>query len=135
HASAGAWGNLDCLPFHSRVPSTLTTPVAFISSIPFDVFDSSLPTGCPFDIEIHKRFRYWSFPFFVDAGLNPAPFQAGNDAAGDYLFYSIGPDQDQSNLGASFYVNYDPTNGTVSQGNIFRGQKNPEAVNNALAPG
>ena len=51
--------------------------------------------------------------------------------AGRWLIYSWGPDRD-SNQGGTLlgvdgvYTNYDPTNGTVSIGNIIRTQRDQE---------
>lgn len=66
------------------------------------------------------------FAPFLPEGLPDDPFSSGtlkfnfgsllfNDESGEYTVYSVGPDQkDQSGL-----ITYDPTNGTVSSGDIF----------------
>jgi len=118
--------------FHARVSSSLTTPIAYIASLPLDAFDSS-QTDNTMPQETWNRFRYWNFPYFrenpVYANLGPTTgFGRNEAAAGQWLFYSIGPDQDQGNEGAGFHVDYDPTNGTLSIGNIFRTQKNGEVL-------
>lgn len=129
------WGD-DGPPFHSRIPSHLTTPIAYITTLFHDPFDSANPTGgVPLNEEnVWRRFRYWNYDYFnanlTYGNLGPnTTFRKGNEAAGKYLMYSVGPDTDQANLGASFYTDYDATNGTVSAGNVFRSQKRPEALN------
>jgi hypothetical protein len=57
--------------------------------------------------------------------------QARKQHAGDWLIYSWGPDRSGNwyapLLGEDgVYTNYDPTNGTISIGNIIRTQRNTE---------
>ncbi|HPB29979.1 MAG TPA: hypothetical protein PLB62_00830 [Candidatus Sumerlaeota bacterium] len=44
--------------------------------------------------------------------------------------YGYGPDKDPFNsiggVSQGVYINYDPTNGTISPGNIFRTQRTPD---------
>lgn len=46
--------------------------------------------------------------------------------------YGVGPDKDAWNtygwIASLVYINYDPTNGTVSTGNVFRTQKHSEGL-------
>jgi hypothetical protein len=44
--------------------------------------------------------------------------------------YSPGPDNNVDNGGGSgsFYRPYDPTNGTISQGNVFRTQRTTDGI-------
>jgi prepilin-type N-terminal cleavage/methylation domain-containing protein len=130
-----SWGSLAEPPFHSRIPSTLTTPIAYITDLTKDVFDNApIPTsGFLANESLFRRFRYWNYPYFEASGqfnLNDpnSTFNRARRDAGKYLFYSVGPDRDQSNQGSSFYTNYDATNGTISPGNIFRTQSNPEKM-------
>jgi type II secretion system protein G len=115
---------------HARVPSYLTTPIAYISSIPYDPFipDTTLGAGSPGYVkEIGKRCAYFNYDQFTSLPLNAAfdtpALRVRKVAAGSWLMYSYGPDKDANNLTAGVYVNYDPTNGTVSAGNIFRTQR------------
>ena len=127
-------------PFHSRIGSTITTPVAYLTSLPrdpFAIFENFLAGSYPDDVarEISGRFPYWNFHWFDEAFGPPSMIRAaGNEAAGAYLLYSAGPDTNVNNGGGtgSFYVPYDATNGTVSQGNIFRTQADPEGLRYGL---
>jgi len=127
-APGGLWPTTIWPPFHSRIPSHLTTPIAYMTSLPLDPFSKAEDSTPGMPEEIDQRFRYWNYDYFDDAGFSSATYREGREAAGKYLFYSVGPDRDQGNLGNSFYIDYDPTNGTVSIGNIFRTQRNPEKV-------
>lgn len=57
-------------------------------------------------------------------------FEYAEELAGAWLMYSVGPDMDEFNrinqtgtiVSRRVYVDYDPTNGTVSVGNVFRTQ-------------
>jgi len=106
----------------------LTTPVAYISTLPADVFESTLTPP-------NNLLDYWDpvqtswlinrrFPVGSPRRIDPAE--------APYLLVSVGPD---GNLGAisvnsgwpldpllrgSVYQFYDPTNGTISTGNIYR---------------
>jgi type II secretion system protein G len=115
---------------HSRVPSYLTTPIAYITSLPFDPFipDTTLGAGSPQYVkEIGKRFAYFNFDQYtnptINSAFNTASLNSRKADAGNWLMYSYGPDKDPFNAGAGVYVNYDATNGTISTGNIFRTQR------------
>lgn len=137
------WGTFSEPPFHSRAGSVLTTPIAYMTAIPSDVFldkTTFLSPGSwggqgPAD-HLSQRIPYWNYPYFVAAGLSSDGFMRGNRAAGAWLLYSAGPDQDVSNGSGSFYTPYDATNGTVSLGNVFRTQRSSDGLDyaNFLAP-
>ncbi len=133
-------------PFHSRLPSQLTTPIAYLSTLPNDPFRSNrigVATSGAYLRNFNERFIYFNFPFFQ---LNfPGSFAPGaqnnfaisNRLAGDWLFYSVGPGGDEWNRvnpasdplnSRRVYIDYDPTNGTMSQGNIFRTQRSGEQL-------
>jgi prepilin-type N-terminal cleavage/methylation domain-containing protein len=79
----------------------LTTPVAYITAIPRDVFVYRLPTmllGGPFGV-------FGEYIHYVD--------QAALDQY--WLLFSYGPDGDME----FSELHYDPTNGTVSDGDIY----------------
>ncbi len=124
YGTGGTWGSI-APPFHSRISSHLTTPISFITSIPHDPFsDKEQFLGPPFPEEVSKRYVYYNYEyFFVTYGDSALIHNRANDA-GAWLFYSPGPDRDWLNGPyGGVYLNYDPTNGTVSYGNIFRTQK------------
>jgi len=119
--TGGTWGTWNP-PFHSRIPSYLTTPVAYLSSLPHDPFIDYEQFEPWAPKEVSNRFVYYNYPYFDfppgSAGANRAI------DAGLWLFYSPGPDRLWYNEPANLvYINYDPTNGTVSLGNIFRTQR------------
>jgi prepilin-type N-terminal cleavage/methylation domain-containing protein len=108
---------------HVRTPSYLTTPIAYITSLPFDPFiPMSTLTGAAHVIAIGKRYAYYNYEQWMDTPeWNTASMQTRAAAAGAWLIYGYGPDKDPFNGPAlAVYINYDPTNGTVSTGNIFR---------------
>lgn len=128
---AGTWQwsplTSDWRQFHSRLPSVLSTPVDYVSSIDHDVFkDPAQFAGLAEWLrEINKRYVYYNYPQFKSSGSYYSATR--HHQAGDWLLYSWGPDGDNTNGGVGVYINYDPTNGTVSLGNIFRTQRSPEA--------
>lgn len=96
------------------VPERFTTPIAYMTSIPNDVFRrDSLP------IREH-RYGYHNVRQEVD---EQAPNWPPTDLKryGDWRFFSYGPRQEYL-----AYIPYDPTNGTVSDGNIIRTQLSPD---------
>ncbi len=102
----------------------LTTPVAYITSLPADVFKT--PDKSPNHI-----LDYWDAAICQEVRQVRIsdPFNTRARAA-TWVLFSLGPDrefgqiQDISNYPisatGSFTFDYDPTNGTVSLGNIFR---------------
>ncbi|MFH0793840.1 MAG: hypothetical protein V2A74_07385 [bacterium] len=132
------WGTTMTPPFHSRTSGLLTTPVAYMTDIPFDPFRSFNPV---FPMTLSLRHTYHNFDYFRAGGLIPQPpaentFTHATALAGAWLIYSVGPDKDEWNR-ISFsepfsnrrvYMDYDPTNGTLSAGNIFHTQKSPDLL-------
>jgi len=131
-------------PFHSRVPSLLTTPVAYLTSLPDDPFKvGKIPPNVANDAQLRfmpARFVYFNWAHM--RALFPSSFSSSTNfgnaerLSGAWLFYSVGPDADEFNrssnaeplVGRKVYVDYDPTNGTVSTGNIFRTAKSGERL-------
>jgi len=113
--------------FHSRIPAFLTTPVAYLSSLPIDPF-LTVPAGS-LAYSFYNRYTYYNFPQYQ--GIAGGGFVNQRRRSGDWLIYSWGPDRN-SNQAAPFlgeygvYTNYDPSNGTVSLGNIIRTQADQE---------
>jgi type II secretion system protein G len=134
-------GNPSEPPFHSRTSSLLTTPIAYIASLPLDPFRTTRepPFAMSDWVKMFKdRHIYFNFDYFrgkYPAYFNPGArnnFSIAEQLGGAYLFYSVGPDGDETNgagvnSGAN-YRDYDPSNGTISDGNIFRTQKNGELL-------
>ncbi|NUP89006.1 MAG: type II secretion system protein GspG, partial [Candidatus Sumerlaeia bacterium] len=140
HATGAMWGTLTEPPFHSRIGTQTTTPVAYITSLPFDPFaNQSDPMQSGFlttgafgggASHLNMRFIYWNVPYFAVSFVPTAARVAG----GSYILYSPGPDRNTDNGNTppyTFYRPYDPTNGTISQGNIFRSQKVSDGIDYA----
>ena len=126
----GTWGTVNEPPFHTRIPSHLTSPVPYITSIPKDPFISFEMFLDWAPKHVSERYVYYNYKYYFAywwPSSPPNPNAAGYhryEDAGEWLFYSPGPDRDWYNQpAASVYINYDATNGTVSLGNIFRTQK------------
>jgi type II secretion system protein G len=127
-------------PFHSRIPSILTTPIAYLSSLPEDPFRATrgaVITLGPFLEQFKARHIYFNYDYL--RAVFPTNFTGGDNnftvserLAGAFLFYSVGPDGDETNgagvNGRANYRDYDPSNGTISEGNIFRTQKSGELL-------
>jgi len=122
--AGGVWPTTTEPPFHSRIPNYLTTPVAFITSLPHDPFnDFKQWLTWAIGTDINQRFVYYNYPYYLEAFPTDIMRNRANDA-GYWLFYSPGPDLRWYNEPAnSVYINYDSTNGTNSLGNIFRTQR------------
>lgn len=114
------------VPMTKRL-SPLTTPIGYITRVPIDVFRTiATSDGSPLIF-------FDTYDYADVAGLNAAGSQkgAGGTSGGWWRLSSAGPDMIQSyggdiaeigviavtnNLG----VDYDPTNGTISAGDIVR---------------
>lgn len=99
----------------------LTTPVAYLTSLPRDPFLSRQPVGPPqlYGYIQSDRMR----EILLGRGLTASAL-AIVPAYGGWRLYGAGPDGDK---GADAKVNilYDPTNGTVSDGDLVRTQRKP----------
>jgi type II secretion system protein G len=128
-------------PFHSRQPSMLTTPIAYMTSLPEDAFRSSkIVLTDPYLKLFNKRYIYFNFPYlrisYPTSFTSATNFGHAEPLAGKWLFYGVGPDQDEFNripltgalVGKNVYIDYDPTNGTISRGNVFRTQNSGEKL-------
>ncbi len=120
----------------------ITTPIAYFTN--FQVRDAFVPDGRRPDTQL---FSYHTYPFrwpkkkpapvsdttaeAFNEGLNGAQFK---QIYGDWRMFSIGPENRYNNVvngpinafTGNVGLPYDPTNGTVSAGNIFRSQKGAE---------
>ncbi len=92
----------------------LTTPVAYISSIPNDPFAAE--NQAPYDWLFHRNgYMYhhiWG-PYAWGVG-EPGPYQRGRDQGLRWALASRGP-----TLAFDVYMEYDPTNGTRSRGDVI----------------
>lgn len=119
------------------VPPLLTTPNEYLKSIPsdtFDMFNNAHQGSLP--LRYTKAGDCWLFSAWADGGCyiwvpnDPPGFTGGERAIYDikdypvhYAIWSVGPDQ-QFPSGEHYPIPirlwYDPTNGTISDGNIVR---------------
>jgi len=112
----------------------LTTPIRYIGSLPMDIFDVAVPYNLR-RIDYYDSVTTWR-------AVNYLPtFENYRKAAAAYMLVSVGPDgylgvsqhgapggypTQPYNLVLTFFDVYDPSNGTISSGNIYRLQTNAE---------
>ena len=103
-------------------PYQVTSPVAYITTVPDDPFHI-VEGDDPFQT---KFIMYVSWGHYEDV-FNPAASTIGSiyRMYGKWRMSSGGPDKSRHD---SFHLLYDPTNGTVSLGQIHRTQLSPEGV-------
>jgi len=121
-----------------NVPNSLTTPIEYLTSAEacFDPF-STFRTMDPADprYQFH-RYGYFSISFSNAANL-PADWAALSpvdrlrfkDLAGHWRMDGYGPSTRSG--GWIWGPSYDPTNGTISTGAIYRNQKDSEGIQHA----
>jgi prepilin-type N-terminal cleavage/methylation domain-containing protein len=97
----------------------LTTPIAYITSIPTDPFAGNLANPLPFI----REYNYLNLKQHIANfnGVGPAWVSELIPRWGEWRMAACGPDMDR---GADIKSNivYDPSNGTVSNGDIVRCQ-------------
>jgi prepilin-type N-terminal cleavage/methylation domain-containing protein len=106
-------------PAHKFLYEALTTPVAYVTSLPADPFAAFTVTSeawRPFFV----RYFYTNFDWFTKVTEpTPPPVIAQKKAIyGTWVLAGAGPDGDRLDLAAD--IHYDATNGTVSNGDIIR---------------
>jgi len=125
-------------PFHLWTPSRLTTPVAYLSSIPLDPFQPIVhhPTWEDPATEhgrglLFKRHVFLNMKYMMLRTNKPQWYAQAVRVGGEYILMSNGPDRTYYNTPQGVANNdlralrdYDATNGTLSLGNIIRSQKN-----------
>lgn len=124
--------NPNAAGFHSRFPSYFTTPIAYLTAIPLDPFvgTNSTFSNATYPESVGKRFVFYNVPVLVD------DVQNGNDVwgglenwVGRWLMYGYGPDGTPFQGARATLLPYDPTNGTLSVGNVVRTQNNTDGIN------
>lgn len=94
----------------------LTTPVAYITSLPPEVFSTVKS----------EPYAYWSANLNDAMKYSPIYFFLFDekDKDGRWALFSRGPDMNYEAApeegGEGFLIDYDPTNGTVSNGDVMR---------------
>ncbi len=118
----------------------LTTPVAYITTIPYDIFNRPVLAAPPNGDNSCAWIDYWD-EVQTQNWLRVQKNNTTYDANGNYLIVSVGPDQymgvvkayesgsrwnyptEQPATRLTSKLFYDPTNGTISTGNIYRWQR------------
>jgi len=139
------WNNISS----PRCPNSLTTPIKYITNASMrDPFRDKEATPTGYDEDLHHRYEYCDFfgtymvyntgQIFRDRG---EIYMNGNGTSfcgyGKWSLSSYGPDQVYGTYEPdpgiwTIKVLYDPTNGTVSGGDIVRCQRFPDMKNNRV---
>jgi len=102
----------------------ITTPVAYLTRFdirdPFMVGRSERADGLIYTYGSLKTLTYISKEFDAYPGAN---LKLIEERFGEYFLLSYGPDKSGGGAGELFFIEYDPTNGVESFGNIIAGQK------------
>lgn len=124
--------------WHEHVPSTLTTPIQYLNSLPLDPFKPISPphraTPGSAILAVQGRHFYHNSAFALKCVPAFGFYKDTLRYAGEYAMFSYGPDRSYYNepvTGTGMksqgqWIDYDSTNGTISKGNIIRSQKNGE---------
>jgi type II secretion system protein G len=127
YANADPWGNY----FHSRIPNYLTTPVAYVTALyqdPFVTQNNTFTSATyPYETMVGKRYVYYETEGMVQ---NLGDYWGGTLVpwVGKWLMFGYGPDRTPFQGAKATLLPYDPTNGTVSPGNIVRCQNNVDGT-------
>ncbi|MCB2156128.1 prepilin-type N-terminal cleavage/methylation domain-containing protein [bacterium] len=118
---------------HNFLPAAVTTPVSYVTTIFVDVFAD--PGLQPSPEQSYIYYQNWDYTHRLAAAADVdlmAPMQVRSDAYGAWVMFANGPDQDRKDMapdrvGPTEIINgvYDPTNGTISNGDVIRTQRNP----------
>jgi prepilin-type N-terminal cleavage/methylation domain-containing protein len=106
----------------------LTTPVAYITNCWIDdpFVKGANVAEIPFDQQKYTYNWFSPSPLRGVEALAGYLFQEYDKFYGNWRLGSVGPDRDLFNQDATLYAAskvYDPTNGTISPGNIWRSQR------------
>ncbi len=114
-----------CYVYPSRRElSPLTTPIAYLSSVPSEVFNPHDALGNLFAEPIYDFVRYR----YERAAIPVLHVDDTRSVGRQWFLVSVGPDNQQEHLyinipiiGFAFATSaYDPTNGSISRGDVFR---------------
>jgi len=113
-------------PIYGTFGNWVTTPLAYLQR--FDFLDpfAGPDEDARADIRIYTYhdLRTWRDLVTNHSPSSPPDLAKFEQYFGNYALMSVGPDRTQGGeTGVYFWLQYDPTNGTSSPGNIWRGQK------------
>lgn len=100
-------------------PHPITSPVAYLSAFPRDVFGDKGPT------DPGEAADFWYVNWDYADEIIPDIFGELREKQGSWRLLSLGPDRfgPDSNQVTGEQIVYNPTNGSVSGGDIYRAQK------------
>lgn len=108
-------------PAHKFLTGSLTSPIAYMTSLPEDPFVQSpaLAAWAPW----WKRYFYTNFDWFtaVTAPSSPPVIAVKKGIYGTWILGGAGPDGDRLDLNRDLL--YDSTNGTISDGDVITSQR------------
>jgi type II secretion system protein G len=100
----------------------LTTPVAYLASVPIDIFQTKNDHPVPLYLRRRGNYAYGAMP--IDDESRWALASDGPDRLPNHVpiaFYPGYADDLWENPASGYdYIRYDPTNGTISIGDIWR---------------
>jgi len=116
-----AFDIIEGIPVSGVLSRSLSTPVAYlVSSVLFDPFLYGNP-ALPMD---ERLYTYQHIPTYIDRNPESTFWPAALEFYGDWRLASAGPDLTfDHGFANSAQLPYDPTNGIVSLGNIWYGQR------------
>jgi prepilin-type N-terminal cleavage/methylation domain-containing protein len=116
-------------PGYYNVPNSLSTPIAYVTNI--KSFEDPFSTKYPGTSTLH-RYGYITsdWPYHATTQYYWNLLTADNkERVGKWRMDGFGPTVNSAGAGIwPNYPTYDPTNGTVSNGQIYRSQKDPLGV-------
>jgi type II secretion system protein G len=105
----------------------ITTPIAYASSLPFDPFNTEAPKDASLQVlfpgDPPYTYVYNTFGNSLGINLSPVPGPTPPDNNGlpdNYGLSSPGPSRSFDSATVGFPLSYDPSNGTISNGDIHR---------------
>jgi prepilin-type N-terminal cleavage/methylation domain-containing protein len=120
------WYLLNARPLPGLLLCVMTTPVAYLTSLPeVPFYDKSYTPSDPG----YRNYRYWaqntkkvyvgspSCPLCRDIGKEWVVYSIGPDLTNSWGSWALLGDEQFYSLGGEYY---DPTNGTISSGDIIR---------------
>jgi prepilin-type N-terminal cleavage/methylation domain-containing protein len=120
--------------------TSITTPIAYITSEPYDPFYLSPKaiSGSAADTPSMKRYCYSSYKAYQlgQKATDPVP-EWHRPIFGEWRLWGSGPDNDRRDVywsSLSSVIPYDPTNGVISNGDILTCPRSPDGQR-PLAPG
>lgn len=111
-------------PAHKFLNAMLTTPVAYLTALPPDAFVEGATAPYPDWAPYYDRYFYTNLDHF-ETLMTPAGSPAllatiagMKERYGSWILAGAGPDGDRLDLASHTF--YDPTNGTISSGDLLR---------------